>query len=166
METKKRKAFSFITFFILFLFWVIFSGKFDLFHLTLGVICCMLISWLSSDLLITNPKLSKIFSTWVGFALYFPWLIWQIILANFHVLFIVLSPNMNEKINPHIIKFKSRIKDEVGLVTFANSITLTPGTITVALSVYGDMAIHAIDNESAAPLPGEMEKRVAKIFGE
>ena len=73
---------------------------------------------------------------------------------------------MEERINPQIIRFKSRIRDTIGLVTFANSITLTPGTITIDVNLYGDMAIHAIDDESAAALPGDMEKMVAKLFGE
>ncbi|SLM28931.1 MnhE [Desulfamplus magnetovallimortis] len=171
MKTKLKKAafvttFS-ITFLILFLFWCIFSGKFDAFHLSLGVISCLLICWAtSSDLLIVPPQISRLVRLWSGFVIYIPWLIWQIILANIHVLVLVLSPDMDKRINPKIIKFKSRIKDTVGLVTFANSITLTPGTITVALNMYGDMVIHAIDDESAAALPGDMEKKVAKLFGE
>jgi len=70
---------------------------------------------------------------------------------------------MDKKINPRIIKIKSGIKDNLGLVTFANSITLTPGTITVVVTKYGDMAIHAIDDECAASLPGDMEKKVKKL---
>lgn len=166
MKKKQRKTPFFITFFILFLFWLVFSGKFDSFHLTLGLLSCFIVAYFTSVLLITTSETKRLPGVWIGFLQYFPWLIWQIVLANFHVLFLVLSPGMKKKINPQIIKFRSRIQDPVGLVTFANSITLTPGTITVALNVYGDMAIHAIDNESALPLPGEMEKRVAKIFGE
>ena len=145
---------------------MVFSGKFDPFHLTLGVISCSLVAWMAADFLITAPSLGAVAKQWNGFCEYIPWLIWQIILANVHVLGLVLSPDINKRINPHIIKFRSTIKSHMGLVTFANSITLTPGTITVAATTYGDMAIHAIDNESAAPLPGDMEKRVAKIFGE
>ncbi len=145
---------------------MIFSGKFDFFHLTLGALSCSLVAWMAADFLITAPSLGSVAKQWKGFFEYIPWLIWQIILANFHVLALVLSPDINSRINPKIIKFRSTIKSHMGLVTFANSITLTPGTITVAVTMYGDMAIHAIDNESAAPLPGEMEERVARIFGE
>ncbi len=166
MKKTRRKSIVLANFFILFIFWIIFSGKFDFFHLTLGVISCSLVAWMAADFLITAPKLTTVAKMWVGFIKYIPWLIWQIILANFHVLRLVLSRDMHSRINPQIIKFRSTIKSHMGLVTFANSITLTPGTITVAATTYGDMAIHAIDNESAAPLPGDMEKRVAKIFGE
>jgi multicomponent Na+:H+ antiporter subunit E len=166
LKKTRRKSIVLANFFILFLFWMIFSGKFDFFHLTLGVISCSLVAWMAADFLITAPNMITVTKMWIGFIKYIPWLIWQIILANIHVLRLVLSRDMHSRINPQIIKFRSTIKSHMGLVTFANSITLTPGTITVAATTYGDMAIHAIDNESAAPLPGDMEKRVAKIFGE
>ena len=60
-------------------------------------------------------------------------------------------------IDPEIIEFKSGLKSELALLTFANSITLTPGTITVFVSIYGDFKVHAIDRPSGAALPGEME---------
>ena len=166
MKKKRRKSIIFTNFLILFLFWIVFSGKFDPFHLTLGVLCCSLVAWMAADFLITSPQLGTVGKVWIGFGLYIPWLIWQIILANFHVLKLVMGRDLEARIDPRIIKFRSTIKDKLGLVTFANSITLTPGTITVAVNVFGDMAIHALDKESAAPLPGEMEQRVAKIFGE
>jgi multicomponent Na+:H+ antiporter subunit E len=48
----------------------------------------------------------------------------------------------------------------------ANSITLTPGTITVFASLFGNFTVHVIDDESGQGLPGEMEDRVGKIYGE
>ncbi|WP_232364069.1 Na+/H+ antiporter subunit E [Desulforapulum autotrophicum] len=150
----------------MFLFWVVFSGRFDGFHLGLGVISCAIVSWFVSDLSTPDPRPISMFRLWLNFILYFPWLIWQIFLANIHVLLLVLSPNMMDRIDPHIVKIKTRMRDRLALVTFANSITLTPGTITVNVSIYGDLSVHAIDKESAAGLPGEMERRVAGIFGE
>ena len=73
---------------------------------------------------------------------------------------------MMDLIDPRIIQFKSKLKSDISLVTFANSITLTPGTITVDVSVYGDFRVHVIDKPSGKSLPGEMEIRVRKIFGE
>lgn len=166
MKKTRRKSIIFTNFLILFFFWMIFSGKFDSFHLTLGIFSCSLVAWMAANFLITAPSFGAIAKQWIGFSKYIPWLLWQIVLANIHVLRLVLSRDMHRRINPQIIKFRSTIKSQMGLVTFANSITLTPGTITVVATTYGDMAIHAIDNESAAPLPGDMEKRVAKIFGE
>ncbi len=167
MKPKRNLLTLIITFLILIFYWVVFSGKFDAFHLTLGVISCLLICCATSSVLLIVPdRISRLARLWTGFVIYIPWLIWQIILANIHVLKLVLSPDMEERINPQIIRFKSRIRDTIGLVTFANSITLTPGTITIDVNLYGDMAIHAIDDESAAALPGDMERMVAKLFGE
>lgn len=146
--------------------WVALSGKFDLFHLSLGVISCGIVSIISSDLLITAPSLKAMPGLWLRFLGYMPWLIKEIVLANIHLLKLVFHPRLHEKINPQIIEFRSRMKDDMALVTFANSITLTPGTITVSLSIFGDFVVHAIDDASAEPLPGEMEKRVAAVFGE
>ncbi len=73
---------------------------------------------------------------------------------------------MKDLINPKIIKFDSRLKSDVSLTTFANSITLTPGTITVHAGVMGKFAVHCIDDKSGKDLPGEMEIKIAKVFDE
>lgn len=155
-----------ITFLIMMGMWVIFSGKFDLFHLSLGVISCLIVAYLSSDLLITTTTFRNMPALWGGFIMYFPWLLWQIVLCNLHMAKLVFHPNMINLIDPRIVHFKSRLKHDMALVTFANSITLTPGTITVSLSPFGDFSVHAIDDVSASPQSGSMESRAGRIFGE
>ena len=105
-------------------------------------------------------------ATWFRFLLYLPWLLYQIFLANIHVMRLVLHPRMKDLIDPKIIAFDSKLKSDMARVTFANSITLTPGTITVYVSVYGRFSVHAIDQASGKALPGEMEERIGKVFGE
>jgi len=156
----------FITFFILFGIWMLLSGRFDLFHIALGVISCMIISFYSCDLLFPQSINKHVFLIWLRFIKYIPWLLYQIFLANVHVMRLVLHPKMMERIDPKIITFKSRLKSDISLVTLANSITLTPGTITVYVSVYGDFRVHVIDHSSGQSLPGEMEERIANAFGE
>jgi multicomponent Na+:H+ antiporter subunit E len=166
-KEKSQKIVSFIiTFSVMLIMWVIFSGKFDVFHFSLGVLSSLIVARVSSDLLIQSTSIYQIPGLWGRFFMYFPWLLWQIVLANLHLLKLVFDPDMINKINPQIIEFKSNIQNDMGLVTFANSITLTPGTITVSLSMFGDFKVHAIDDFSAEPLPGDMEQKVAKIFGE
>ena len=64
---------------------------------------------------------------------------------------------------PQMVRFRTSLRSEFARYVFANSITLTPGTVT--LSVEGDkFVVHAISQKVADELPGEMEKRVAKIF--
>jgi len=97
---------------------------------------------------------------------YIPWLLYQVLMANLYILYLVFHPRMMERIDPRIIRFQSRLKNELPLVIFANSITLTPGTITVYVSVDGAFQVHAIDRKSGEPLPGEMEARISRAFEE
>jgi len=170
VQTPQDRRLFFYPFFLTFIImcgtWVLLSGKFDAFHLSLGVISCAIVAYLSSDLLFSSPRIKGLLRQWVRFALYVPWLMWQIILANLHVMYLVFHPRMMELIDPRIIKFRSKLGSDLALVTFANSITLTPGTITVDVSIDGDFKVHAIDKASGDPLPGEMEARVSKAFGE
>ena len=146
--------------------WVVLSGKFDAFHLSLGLISCGIVAYLSSDLLFSSPKPRGLLVQWARFLRYIPWLMVEIVKANLHVLYLTFHPRMMELIDPKIVKFRSKLKSDLALVTFANSITLTPGTITVDVSIDGDFKVHAIDKASGDPLPGEMERRIAKTFGE
>jgi multicomponent Na+:H+ antiporter subunit E len=162
-----RKSRQFIlTFLVLFPLWVVLSGRFDAFHLSLGVISCAIVALFSGDLLISAvggrnwPRVTR------GFLGYIPWLLLQIFLSSLHVLRLVFHPRMKELIDPRVIRFRSKLRDELALVTFANSITLTPGTITVFVDLDGEFRVHAIDRPCAEALPGEMEKRVAAIFRE
>jgi multicomponent Na+:H+ antiporter subunit E len=155
-----------LTFIIMFCVWVMLSGKFDAFHLSLGLISCAIVSYLSADLLFPSLKAKGFLAQVFRFLAYIPWLMVEIIKANLHVTYLVFHPRMMELIDPRIITFRSKLKSDLALVTFANSITLTPGTITVSVSIDGDFKVHAIDKASGDPLPGEMEARIAKAFGE
>lgn len=167
--SRKRNGFPFTrlaTFLILFSLWLILSGKFDLFHLSLGLISCGLVTYISADLLFPEGLPKRGFRIWMGFLAYLPWLIYQITLANLYVLYLTFHPKMLDILDPRIFKFKSCLKGNLALVTFANSITLTPGTITVTVSKDGDFRVHAIDRKSMEGVPGEMETRIARAFDE
>ena len=155
-----------LTFVILAGFWLIFSGKFDLFHLSLGFVACLLVAAVSSDLLFPAGISKGFLGSSIRFAGYIPWLLYQVFLANLHVLYLAFHPRMQSLIDPQIIEFDSRLTSDIARTTFANSITLTPGTITVSVSVMGRFTVHCIDAPSAEPLPGEMERRIANVFKE
>ncbi len=137
-----------------------------MFHLTLGFISCALIAIFTGDLLFPTSKTEGLLGLWFRFIKYIPWLVYQVFIANIHVMYLVFHPRMMELIDPRIVRFDSKLKSDLARVTFANSITLTPGTITVNVSIFGNFAVHAIDAPSAELLPGEMEQRIAKVFGE
>ena len=128
-ETRKRRSDNvrrLAAFLILFGFWLIFSGHFDRLHLSLGLICASLVAFFSHDLLILDgaapPVLLK---TW-RFIHYEPWLLYQVFLANLHVVFLVIDPR---ELRPRIVRFNTSLRSDLAKVSLGNSITLTPGTI-------------------------------------
>jgi len=154
-----------VTFMLLISFWICMSGLFDLWHFGLGIVSCALVAYMSNDLLFTGKQVSGKNNEFVRLITYIPWLLYQICLANIYVSKLALHPRMHDLIFPHIVKFKTRLKKDISIFTFANSITLTPGTITVL--VENDVFyVHAIDLPVAESLPGDMETRTGHIFGE
>jgi multicomponent Na+:H+ antiporter subunit E len=154
-----------LTFILMFLTWLVLSGKFEPLLLWLGVISSLLVSFYFYDLLFPTLE-ARYFKTFVRFVQYCPWLIWEIIKANVHLLRLTFHPRMIDLIDPHIFTFKTNLKSDMAIATLANSITLTPGTITVTADSDGVFKVHAIDRESAEALPGIMLEKVAKVFGE
>ncbi len=145
--------------------WVIFSGFLDLFHLSLGVVSCGIVTWLSSDLLFDNRSIPirrraiQIFRL----ARYLVWLSGQIVLANLAVFKLAFAPRSS--LQPQIVRYRTHLQSDFEKFLLANSITLTPGTVTI--KILGDtFYIHAIDDASAAGLNGEMDRRIASIFEE
>ncbi len=162
-----NKLISFIlTFLICFATWIILSGRFDIFHLMLGGIASIIVARLSSTILISPRNIAHLPRQWFRFICYIPWLLYQVFLANMHVMSLAFNPRLIEVIEPRIIRFKSRLKKPMSLFIFANSITLTPGTITVFVSITGEFTVHVIDEHSGLSLPGEMEEKVAVLMGE
>lgn len=153
-----------LTFLICFLNWIILSGKFDPFHLILGVIASIIVAAISADILFPYFQLRALPGRWAGFIGYLPWLLYKIFMANLYVLYLAFHPRMKQKIDPRIITFQSKLKGDMALLILANSITLTPGTVTVHVSVLGKYTVHAIDAKSGRGLPGRMEEKVEKIF--
>lgn len=163
---------AFVTFCVMFALWVVMSGKFDLFHLGMGVLASGLVTWLSHDLLFSGHTKSLLGTlSQIGrFLRYTGWLCWQVVLANAHVAGLSLSPRAMERIDPRIIRFKTVLKTDFARFVLANSITLTPGTTTIRIQD-DTFYVHAITADSEGDLtgdgqggPGEMERWVAWVF--
>ncbi len=153
------------SFLVLFVPWLVLSGKFDSAHVGMGVLCSLLVGYWCADLLFqdkaTTPgnRLRQV----IGFVGYMGWLLVQVILANLHVFRVALSPRMNELLSPQMVEFDSTLEKELSKFILANSITLTPGTVTVRVEG-SRFLVHALTDSAAHGLPGAMEKRIAKIF--
>jgi multicomponent Na+:H+ antiporter subunit E len=151
------------TFLVMLVFWVVMSGMFDAFHFSLGVLSCLLVAHFSHDLLFTGGGLRTWARDFAGVLTYLPYLFKEIVLANLQVAYIVLHPRMLDLIDPSLVRFKTTLKRPVSKVTFAQSITLTPATITVSIDD-DEFTVYALTRSAAESLPGEMERRVARAL--
>lgn len=153
----------FITFFILFTFWVMLSAHFDAFHLGAGVVCSGIVAYATHDLLFWNGnRVTRMYG--IRFGVYLVWLLYQIVIANIDVAYRALHPKM--PIDPQVVTFKSHLRSDLSKTTLANSITLTPGTITLDIRD-GVYYVHAIAGKPADDLlEGAMERKVAHVFKE
>ncbi len=154
-----------ISFSLLLLVWVIFSGKFDWFHLTLGVFSAAFVTYFSADMYFTDRKIGIVerLGQLVRFSRYLVWLTYQIFLANLYVLRLALWPNGMSEIDPRIVRIKTYLRSNYARYVLANSITLTPGTITMKIEE-DILFVHAISRKAAESLDGEMERRIAAVF--
>ncbi len=153
-----------ITFIVILTFWLFWSGMFDVFHITLGLISTLIVvNWTGNMFVETKQDFSTRVREWLRFEKYALWLLWQIILANIQVFKLAFHPNLLNMLDPKLITFKSNLKGDVAKFIYAQSITLTPGTVTVSVRD-DEFKVHAINNEAATGLPGEMEERIHKIY--
>jgi len=159
---------------ILYVFWIVLSGIFKTKFLVIGLATSLITAWLVRPLL-RLPSAAGPDEYYLAFDFpylkylaYLPWLLLEIVKANIDVVKLVLDPKM--PIDPRVITFKKQMANPLAHVTLANSITLTPGTVTLDL-VEGVYHVHAISEAAALALSphegeGEMPRRVAGVFGE
>ncbi len=148
----------------LYVTWLIWSGHFDSpFLLTLGALSCVFALWLSHRMSIVDEEGAPAQLGFRPLTHYAPWLIKEIVVSNFAVAKIILSRKM--PLNRTIVTLPMGPKTELGRVILANSITLTPGTVSIYLD--GDkVTIHALSLEDAdEDLAGEMDRRVCELEG-
>jgi len=140
--------------------WWILSGLTLFLILCLGAGSIFFIVWICHRMDTIDHETHPIHLA-TGIITYFPWLLWKIILANWDVAKVILMNNSS--IRPRLIRIKASQVSEVGLVAYANSITLTPGTVT--LDVEGeDFLIHSLTEGSYDDLlGGEMDQRITKL---
>ncbi|MHC4617355.1 MAG: Na+/H+ antiporter subunit E [Planctomycetota bacterium] len=164
-----------IYFFVAFIIWVIgawpfVDGKIDGQVVIAGLIASAIVAVLFHEIL---PKEHRVFISPVRVfwaLVYIPVFFYYIIKANLDVVYRALHPKM--PIRPGIVKIKTSLKTDSGITALANSITLTPGTLTVDLTDDGYLYIHWInvksdDIEQATKFIAQrFEWFLAKIFEE
>jgi multicomponent Na+:H+ antiporter subunit E len=158
-------AYRILTFLLLLATWVIFSGQFDAMHLTLGVLSAGFVTYLSADLLFNNRRtgMAMRIAEGIKLCIYLAWLMWQVVVANLSMLRLTLLPGAIREMEPSIVKINTKLKSDFARFLLANSITLTPGTITV--KVLGDeFYVHSISRAATEGLDGRMEEFIAWVF--
>ena len=148
---------------VLFAVWLLLSGHYDALTVSYGIFSCALVVVISTRMDVADREGQPIHLTWNALV-YWVWLAWQIVLANLDVARRVLSPSL--PISPTMIRIKASQKSDLGQVIYANSITLTPGTISIDVED-GEILVHALTREAAQSLEdGEMDRRVTMMAGE
>lgn len=149
---------------VYFLLWVIFNGKITLEIIIAGAVVSFLIDMFVKKVLKINFSgipVMRVIRLFPDAVFYVFVLLFEIIRANFAMIKLVLAPDI--EVEPCIVKFKTPLKTEAARIALANSITLTPGTITVSLEG-NELFVHALNRERARGLEGSVfEKLLARM---
>ena len=140
---------------VLFAVWLLLTQNLDAFYLVLGLATTIAVALLHP----TVPMGTQA-PRWGRIILYLPWLLWQVVLSGRHVAYLILHPAL--PIDPKLVRYRTQLAHGDAAVVFGNSITLTPGTITVEVAP-GELVVHAMDDTSASGLQ-DMEQHVGGLF--
>ena len=144
------------------LVWWLWSGHSDTLLLSLGAASVLLVVLRSRRMRICDQEAAPL-ELPLRLIPYVPWLFWEIVKANLDVAARILNPAL--PIEPNVIKVRAGQRGDVGRVIYANSITLTPGTVSVETE--GDeITVHALTRGAAEGVEsGEMDRRVSRLEG-
>ena len=143
--------------------WLLLSGHLDPFMLLIGVAARVLVTIIAFRMGALDDEGHPVQLAW-RFLFYLPWLAWQIVLANVAVARTILAPR--GRLDPGSRWVSASQKTSPGMVAFANSITLTPGTVSLSVQP-GKIHVHALDRHSLDELgEGEMDRRVRAVEGD
>jgi multicomponent Na+:H+ antiporter subunit E len=166
---------SVIQFVLLLAVWLLMSGHYDFFHISMGVLSALAVVLLhlrlrkyyvfEEEMEDAKARMKDVYPVRLRFGrvfFYIPWLIWQIVIASLQVAAVVLNPKM--PIDPALIRFKTKFPNTSAKVILGNSITLTPGTITIQIK--GDeFLVHGLmDASSSGIIDGSLPGEVAKLY--
>ena len=143
--------------------WLLWSGHYTSLLITFGVVSSLFVAFTAKKMYVADAEGHPVHMLF-RLIFYVPWLVWAIVKSNIDIAARILNPRL--PISPRVIKVKTSQKTDLGRVIYANSITLTPGTVTV--DVDGDeLVVHALTLGTAEDLEsGDMDRRVTRAEGE
>ena len=140
-----------------FLIWLLLSGSFAGPQVVLGVVVAFGVAWLNTEHSSTRSSVRGWRLLW-----YFSWLVGRILRSGCHLSLLILHPAL--PIDPKMIHHRTELQDDGSIVLLGNSITLTPGTITVEVDAQ-ELVVHAMDDSSAADVTSRrIEQRIESVF--
>jgi multicomponent Na+:H+ antiporter subunit E len=141
--------------------WLLLSGHYTLLLISFGLFSVALVVVLALRMDVVDHEGHPLHLNSKALVIYWCWLLKEIFVSNIYVCRLILSPAM--PISPTVIALRSSQSSDLARVIFANSITLTPGTVTI--DVDGDITeVHAITEEAATSLlQGSMDSKVTAL---
>lgn len=155
-----------LRFIILFGLWLIFSGRFDYLHISFGVVSVSIVIFINYKLMKINlfpergepnipVKLHRI-------PMYILLMSWEILVASLQVAYLVIHPKM--PIKPALVTFRTKLPSAAAKVVLGNSITITPGTLTIDIE-HDKFLVHCLIPGSSSSLEsGQVQSRIMKLF--
>ena len=151
---------------VLFALWLAFNERITPDVIITGVIAVALVTMFLRAFADWSPARDLRYASRAGMLLLYVFrLLWEVCKANVHVIGLVLSDEPERHISPRIVCHRTRLRTSLGRVALANSITLTPGTVTV--DVEGDCVyVHALDEHSFKGLGDSvLEQKLTNMEG-
>ena len=160
-----RFARSLLLFVILFAGWLLMSGHYTPLLISLGVVSCALAVVLAHLIGATDDEGLPL-HIFAGLPVYLVWLLREIVMSNIATGKIILFG----KARPTLFTAAATQRTPAGIATYANSITLTPGTVTIEMDANSDdghdLLVHALDQSFADDgESGQMARRVTELEG-
>lgn len=149
-------------FVLLCVFWILLSGQFKAWLLIVGLLSILLVTWMAWRMKLVDEEGLPLNLSLGAFA-YWPWLVVEIVKSAVNATRVILDPKL--PIAPTMVRVKGSQKTAAGFTTYANSITLTPGTISVeAVGSSREILVHALGPELASELEaGDFDRRVTRF---
>lgn len=149
--------YSFSLAILLAVLWLGISGVYKPLLLMMGAGSVVFVVWMSRRMDVVGVEHNPVLYSW-RLPVYWVWLLREVVKSNLHVARTVLSPGT--RIDPQVVKLPVELASPIGKVTYANSITLTPGTVTLLLEDES-VDVHALTRASAEGLATRaMERKI------
>ena len=164
----RKASASALLFATLILFWLLLNGSLATDIVIVGAVTAAVIAFIFRDGLAVFSEFRATPRAFLTALLYIPYFLKELVKSNLHIARVVLTPSL--PLNPAIVKVRTRLKSRMGRLILANSITLTPGTLTVELD--GEwLYIHWVNAEvtdidaATAQIVAGFEKYLEVMYG-